>query len=111
MGAPTGAGRLATSAVTGAGLDALRAAILAQAGLADDAEAGGAVLLSERQRHAAQAAATALAAGVDGLRAGGTLELVAVDVRAGLAALAALVGDGVGEDVLDRLFARFCIGK
>jgi tRNA modification GTPase len=38
-------------------------------------------------------------------------ELVAVDAREGLAALASLTGEDAGEDVLDALFARFCIGK
>ena len=38
-------------------------------------------------------------------------ELVAVDLRAAVAALAQLRGLEVGERVLDELFARFCIGK
>ncbi|MBK9035058.1 MAG: 50S ribosome-binding GTPase [Myxococcales bacterium] len=111
LGGAAEPGWLVTSAVTGAGLAELRAEIVARAGLADDVEAGSAVLLTERQRAAAAEAERALTAAA-GLLAGlRPLELVAVEARTGLAALAALGGEGIGEDVLDRLFARFCIGK
>jgi len=102
---------LATSAVSGAGIETLRAAIVAAVGLADDVEAGSAVLLTERQRAAAAAARASFATARTGFAAGAPLEVVALDVRAGATALASLEGDQVGEDVLDALFRRFCIGK
>ena len=102
---------LPTSAVTGSGVEALRAAIIAEVGLADDAEAGSAVLLTERQRAAAAAARTAFDAARTGLASGAPLEVVALDARSGATALAALEGEAVGEEVLDALFRRFCIGK
>jgi tRNA modification GTPase len=100
-----------TSALTGEGIEALRAAIVAEVGLADDAEAGSAVLLTERQRAAAAAARGAFAAARTGLAGGAPLEVVAYDVRSGAMALASLEGEQVGEEVLDALFRRFCIGK
>ena len=36
---------------------------------------------------------------------------MAADLRAALVALSAVLGEGVGEDVIDAVFARFCIGK
>jgi tRNA modification GTPase len=69
------------------------------------------VLLTARQRDAAARAQQALAAAAELIDAARPLELAAVEARAGLVALAALAGEGVGEDVLDALFARFCIGK
>lgn len=112
LGGAVPPGWLATSVVTLAGLDQLRAQIVAFAGLADDVEAGSAVLLTARQGAAATAAANGLAAAA-ALLASDTqpLELAAVEARGALEALGALVGETVGEDVLDRLFARFCIGK
>jgi tRNA modification GTPase len=97
--------------VTGEGIDALRAAIVAEVGLADDAEAGSAVLLTERQRAAAAQARTSFSAARAGLAADAPLEVVALEVRTGATALAALEGEQVGEEVLDALFRRFCIGK
>jgi tRNA modification GTPase len=111
LGWLTPAGALVTSAVTGQGIEALRRELIAFVGLADDAEAGSAVLLTERQRAAAERARAGGQAGAAGLSAGAPLELVAVDVRSAATALASLEGDEVGEDVLDQLFARFCIGK
>lgn len=101
----------ATSAVTGLGISSLRTAIIARLGLADDAEAGSAVILTERQRAAAAAAATAFEAAFTALSSSAPLEVIALEARSGATALAALQGDEVGEDVLDALFARFCIGK
>jgi tRNA modification GTPase len=42
---------------------------------------------------------------------GGAQDLVAEELRAALAALADLIGRLAPEDLLDRLFARFCVGK
>lgn len=105
------AGRIHTSTVTGAGIDELRAAVLRELGLADDPEAGSAVILTERQRAAASAAMDGFRAAHAAMAAEAPLEVVALEARAGAAALAALQGDEVGEDVRDALFARFCIGK
>ena len=79
--------------------------------LADDPEAGSAVLLTARQHAAAAAAARGLAAARELLASPAPLELVAVEARGALEALGQLTGERVAEDVLDRLFARFCIGK
>ena len=45
------------------------------------------------------------------LRLGGGDELVAVDLRQGLDDLGRVVGAVVTDDLLDRIFRRFCIGK
>lgn len=110
LGGEATAGALATSAVTGAGLAELRRAVLARVGVVDDVEAGGAVVLGERQRAAAAAAAARFAAAA-ALDVGAAGEVRALELRAGLGALASLAGERAGEDVLDALFSRFCIGK
>ncbi len=110
LGGPVPAGALPTSAVTGLGLAALRRVVLARVGVVDDVEAGSAIVLSERQRSAAAEAAARFSAAAE-LPATAPAEVRALELRAGLAALAALVGERVGEDVLEALFARFCIGK
>ena len=38
-------------------------------------------------------------------------EIVAVDLREAAAQLGRILGEDVAEDVLDALFARFCLGK
>ena len=38
-------------------------------------------------------------------------DLLAVDIRAALNALGEITGETVGEDLLDQIFSKFCIGK
>jgi len=48
---------------------------------------------------------------VAGLRAGVTLELVAMDLRQAANAVGEIVGQTTTEDLLDKIFSQFCIGK
>jgi tRNA modification GTPase len=97
------------SALTGAGVDALRAALKAAAGYRG--ESGG--TFSARRRHLA-ALARALQR-VDGALVGlagtSSLELVAEELRAAQQALSELTGEFTSDDLLGEIFGRFCIGK
>ncbi|MGU3536416.1 tRNA uridine-5-carboxymethylaminomethyl(34) synthesis GTPase MnmE [Methylobacterium sp. A54F] len=99
---------LAVSALTGAGISSLLDAIEARARGA----LGGGTALITRERHR-----DALARCVDHLgrvadAPGGALpELVAEDLRLAVRALGEVAGHVGVEDVLDRLFSGFCIGK
>ena len=104
------AGACLVSSVTGAGLPALREAIVAALGGAAD-PGGGLVIARERQRAALDRAARALDDAARALDAGAPTELACVDVQEATDALAELVGITTIEDVLDRLFSAFCIGK
>jgi tRNA modification GTPase len=99
---------LAVSARTGEGLPVLldRIAAVLEASLASS----DAVITRERHRRAFEAARDSL------LRAHAALaqahpELAAEDVRLALRALGQVTGRVDVEEVLDRLFAAFCIGK
>ncbi len=101
---------LPTSAATGAGLPALRTAIAAalQAHAAeDDLPAGTAA----RCRASLILASQFLDAASQTLLHGGGDELVAIDLRQALDELGKVVGVVVTDDILDRIFRRFCIGK
>ncbi len=100
---------VAVSAITGAGLDALRQAILAQAGAqwSDNLPAP----LGSRQRDALARAAASLAAARGALAEGLPPELVAIDVQAALEHIGSVTGAVTSEDVLDAVFRDFCIGK
>ncbi len=100
---------LLVSAVTGAGIDALRAAIAAHLGLV---EADGDLLVLERHRESLSSAASSLReAAALAREAGGAPELVAVRVREALSALGTITGETATEELLDRIFATFCVGK
>ena len=97
------------SALTGAGLEALREHMAARLSLV---EADGDLLVLERHREALVSAAALLreAASLAG-SVPGEPELVAARVREALAALGAITGETATEELLDRIFAAFCVGK
>ncbi len=106
-----GAETIATSAVTGEGLGALRAALVrAVKGGAVDREASGPVVTA-RHRSAMEEAAGALGRAERVARESGEGELVALELREAQSALGGILGREADAGVLERIFARFCIGK
>ena len=106
-----GAETIATSAVTGEGLGALRTALVrAVEGGAVDREAGGPVVTA-RHRSAMEGAAAALGRAERVARESGEGELVALELREALSALGGILGREADAGVLERIFARFCVGK
>ncbi|HUT58427.1 MAG TPA: GTPase [Phycisphaerae bacterium] len=105
---------LAISCLTARGLPELREAIAGCLHL-KAARGGEGLGLHQRQRRcliaAAEAAARAaeLLAGADD--AADVAELAAVELRLALAELGQISGQIVTEDILGRIFARFCVGK
>jgi len=99
-------GALGVCALTGAGLDALRTR-LAEAARALTDSAGPPPLTQARHRAALQEAVARLA----GAQVADLPELRAEDLRLALRALGRITGSVGVEDILDTLFARFCIGK
>jgi tRNA modification GTPase len=53
----------------------------------------------------------ALSRALEGLKAGLSSELVAMDVRQALHYLGEITGEVTNEDLLGNIFSRFCIGK
>src|ERR1019366_289615 len=97
------------SARTGLGLEALRALLASRLGLV---EADGELLVLERHREALVSAASSLreAAALAGDLPSAP-ELVAARVREALTALGVITGETATEELLDRIFATFCVGK
>jgi tRNA modification GTPase len=102
---------IVASATTRAGLgDVVHAIVDAAAGeAADDGEPPA--VTNARHVQALRAAAEALAharrTAADGLPP----ELIAVDLRGALNAFGLILGESATEDVLERIFSQFCIGK
>ena len=101
-------GVLATSAVTGEGLDAVRRVLAERA--RTRAEPALAPSWSRCKHH--------VEACIDHLRRAHALvlfedppELLALDLRGALDHLGEMVGAVYTDDLLDRIFSRFCIGK
>ena len=95
------------SAQTGAGMGTLLDAIQAAA---EDGLGTGDALITRARHRAALEACVAHLDRVSG-SAGGLPELAAEDLRLAVRALGEVAGHVGVEDVLDRLFSGFCIGK
>ena len=107
--APPG-GALLVSARTGAGIAELAAALRARAAGIDYTERGAAVAGARHRRAFRDALAEVDAAG-GLLAAGAEAEVVAVHLRKATADLDEILGVVTTDDILNRIFARFCIGK
>ena len=104
-------GAIPVSALSGEGLDAVKAAILEEA-LQGQREVGdGLVITSERQHARLLAAAKSMEAAVGLLESRSPGELTAVELNEAMTRLGEVLGEEIGDAVLDELFARFCIGK
>ena len=97
------------SARDGAGLDALAAAVAERFG--SDAQADGSILTNARQAGAVERAAKAMDAAVAAMEAGMTPDAVLLDVEAAMEALGEITGRRIREDITNRIFERFCVGK
>jgi tRNA modification GTPase len=100
---------LATSALTGDGIAALRAQIEAMATGGVAAEPG---MLTSLRHH--QAIATALSAFDDAAQANQNAiphEMILIDLYRGLWALDSVTGQTTPDDILNLIFSTFCIGK
>jgi tRNA modification GTPase len=103
-----GIGPLAISCLMGSGIGDLLEALAARLGAL--AGGGTVALTRERHRQALSDAAQALGRFVDGQREL-ELALLAEELRLAVAAIGRITGQVAVEEVLDRIFSRFCIGK
>jgi len=105
----TGPADVVISARSGEGREALAALLLQRCGLAD--VGGLQVALNARQRDLAAGAAAALEASLKAAEQQLPWDFWTIDLRAAVRQLGEITGEEVSEAVLDRVFARFCIGK
>ena len=98
------------SAATGEGISQLEQAVQAQL-LCDPPDAGEAVLTSARHREALRRADERLAAAYDALAQGMPPDVAEIDIREAIEALGEILGRTASEDVIGRIFERFCVGK
>jgi len=105
---------IATSCTSGTGLAELSGVLAEKLDLAA-ARGGTAMGLHRRQKRCLEAAAQAACRAADLLsdatEVSDVAELVAIELRDALAELGQISGQVVTEDILGRIFARFCVGK
>ncbi|MFZ1731865.1 MAG: tRNA uridine-5-carboxymethylaminomethyl(34) synthesis GTPase MnmE [Bacteroidota bacterium] len=103
---------LLVSVRDGAGLEKLRDTLAAIArGKGVSSEQGEVLVTNVRHADCLQNGLQALQRAEEALTKGRTEEFVALDVREAVTALGEIIGEVTSDDVLNGIFARFCIGK
>ena len=97
------------SSVTGQGLDELEAAIKALFPLPQ--VPAGEILTNARQAEAISRALESMDAAFAAMRDGCTPDIVLTETEEAMSAIGELTGRSVHEDVTNRIFERFCVGK
>ncbi|MCX5750252.1 MAG: tRNA uridine-5-carboxymethylaminomethyl(34) synthesis GTPase MnmE [Candidatus Saganbacteria bacterium] len=103
---------VSVSALTGEGVDVLEETIynyfVSKQGFSLDADI---VLTNERQVEAITRSQKALEKALDSLSKDMDAEFVALDVKDAVLALGEVTGEVVTDELLDRVFSSFCVGK
>ena len=93
-----------TSALTGEGLDTLRSRLVEVARSGPGRGPGGDYLLAARERGLLRRAR-------EDLQRGGEFDCLAANLRDALHSFGEISGEVTTDEILDRIFSRFCIGK
>ncbi|MCB0289017.1 MAG: tRNA uridine-5-carboxymethylaminomethyl(34) synthesis GTPase MnmE, partial [Calditrichaeota bacterium] len=102
---------VAISARTGEGIDGLKQAIKNEIFRDSSIESEEVVVTSARHQRALEGTITALRNALEAVDLRASEEVLAVDVRLALDSLGEITGETTSEDVLNHIFANFCIGK
>jgi tRNA modification GTPase len=102
---------VSTSARYGAGLMELEEAIVNLVLAGSTIQSEGALVTSARHVEALHRAAQHIEASLTPLRQLLPLDFVSIDLRAAYDALGEVTGETASDDLLERIFSEFCIGK
>jgi len=102
---------IAVSALTGAGIDRLREAIFDAISPGGDAGQEAGFITSLRHEQLLRESLTYLGKAREAVAAGIPHEMLLLDLYAALRPIDAITGATTADDILNRIFATFCIGK
>ena len=100
---------VSVSSVTGEGIDALEQAIESLFPVPE--LPAGSILTNARHAEAISRALECLSSALRAMRSGATPDIVLTESEGAMTALGELSGRTVREDVTERIFSRFCVGK
>jgi tRNA modification GTPase len=102
---------LRVSATTCAGLDSLRDRLVTEAYSGKVGTTDVDIAINERQSNSLATANKYLTETIYSLRKSEPLEIVSQSLRRSLDAIGEVIGKTTTEDILDKIFSTFCIGK
>lgn len=93
------------------GIDLLKKGIKAQLFTDQSLETEEIVVTSARHKKALEKTTEALSNSLQAIKSNATEEIIAVDIRLALDSLGEITGETTPEEILNHIFANFCIGK
>ena len=99
------------SLINGIGLDAIENSIIRLFAGQSPPGYGDAVLTNARHFALVSRGAESIRAAIAALGAGMPFEIPIIDMRDALSALGEITGETFAEDIIDRIFSEFCVGK
>ena len=99
------------SALTGQGIEDLRKAIRDLVLAGEDAMTTAPIAPNLRHKEALMEASQNFRNAASSARKGLPWEIVAMDLHEGLRALGEITGESTSEEILDKIFSQFCLGK
>ena len=103
--------KVRVSALKGNGIENLKQRIVSCALTLKKDQTQGVILSSLRHKNALTLAKRSLSLAKDSLDKNLSPEFVALDLKAALDAIGEVIGKTVTEDILNKIFSEFCIGK
>jgi tRNA modification GTPase len=108
---PQGEKILKISAKFGSGLEELKNTIIDLSGSGDDKNTGSAMITNMRHKLAMEKAHKNIQAAKESIVSGMSPEFAAFDLRETLDNLDEITGKKINDEILDKIFSSFCIGK
>ena len=102
---------ITTSITTGIGIDKLEDSIKNMFYSGEINIESDAIINNMRHKNQLIKAKNNILDAINGIKANVPIDCVEVDIKECWDNLGEITGDGIGEDILDKIFSEFCIGK
>jgi len=99
------------SALTGEGLEELKNAIFDLAIKGEKDLLDSSIAPNLRHKESLESCLDSLRSALGLLKSGGTIDLIAFEIKNALDSLGQITGEVTTEDILERIFSQFCLGK
>ena len=93
------------------GVDALSEKIAQMFDMGEISDDGGETVINERHKEALSGALESINSALKTLEDGMPSDMTFVDIEDAVSKLGAVTGMSVGEEIVDRIFHSFCVGK
>ncbi|MEI6102076.1 MAG: tRNA uridine-5-carboxymethylaminomethyl(34) synthesis GTPase MnmE, partial [Eubacteriales bacterium] len=101
---------LTVSALTGSGIAELRS-VLYDFAVSSNINLEGVLITNIRHRELLIAAAASITDALKALKVGMDMDCVTIDLNSAWASLGAITGKTITEEIIDKIFSKFCLGK